>query len=594
MTRADVRLVRIVWLTLAAMVAATVLSPAVASPARAATGQLSFTSTTYAIQGGSPQAIATSDFNGDGRLDLVTANEGSSNVEVLLSVAPGDFTGPTKTFAADGAPISLDVGEFNGDGHIDLVVANHTSGDVSVLFGNGDGTFGGPTDYAVGSNCAAPDGVLPDAVKVGFFNADRNPDIVVANFGCNSVSILLGNSDGTFGQASSIDLGSEAAPDALATGDFNRDGNLDLVAPSGNDAGAKVLLGNGDGTFTIGSEVFTGATLFAEVAAGDINGDNIVDLVFGVGELFVTGRVTTAIGNGDGTFTSGAAMNVGSTTTSVALADLNDDSVLDIVTTDNAGSAVWVLPGQGDGTFASALSFAAPIPQWVVVGNFDANPLPDLTTANALLSGGGSVTALLNTTPPASPGPVLNVAAGGSCTPDGRQGTIRLALADSGDAPGDITFSLTSSNSQLVPTSAVRFGGSGFDRTVTVRPVDRRTGIAVITVNRLSGGQRTGSVSFSVRVGGNGADRLSGDAGSDILLGENGPDQLDGGGGNDLLCGGTGPDVLSGGPGDDTLFGGTGPDQLTGGLGADHFVGGTGNDGVTDFTDGDTNDPSTP
>ena len=232
----------------------------------------------------------------------------------------------------------------------------------------------------------------------------------------------------------------------------------------------------------------------------------------------------------------------------------------------------------------------------MTVGNFDADPLPDLATADIVSTTQAAVTVLLNSTPAPSPDSVISVAAGGSCASDGRQATVSLALTDEGEPAGSGALSLTSSNPGLLPISAVTLGGSGLNRTLTVRPVDGESGTAVVTVNRLSGGRLTGSVAVSVRVGGNGANSLSGDDGADILLGGNGPDRLDGAGGNDLLCGGTGPDTLSGGAGDDTLDGGTGPDQLSGGLGADRFVGGTGKDRATDFTiaDGDTQDGTVP
>ena len=203
----------------------------------------------------------------------------------------------------------------------------------------------------------------------------------------------------------------------------------------------------------------------------------------------------------------------------------------------------------------------------------------------------------LNTTTPPGPGcRWSSVAAGGSCTPDGDQGTVSLALSDEGEAAGAAALSLTSSNPGLLPTSAVTLGGSGLNRTLTVRPVKGRTGTSVVTVNRLSGGRLLGSVAVSVRVGGNGPDTLTGDEGADILLGGSGPDQLSGAGGNDLLCGGTGPDTLSGGAGDDTLDGASGPDRLSGGLGADRFLGGTGKDVATDYRPaaGDTQDGTIP
>lgn len=93
-----------------------------------ASAQLSFDSTPVPIKGASPEAVATSDFNGDGHLDLATANEGSlstpGGAEVLLGDGTGGFKDASQ-YAADDSPISLDVGDFNGDQHVDLVVANH-------------------------------------------------------------------------------------------------------------------------------------------------------------------------------------------------------------------------------------------------------------------------------------------------------------------------------------------------------------------------------------------------------------------------------------------------------------------------------------
>jgi Ca2+-binding RTX toxin-like protein len=348
----------------------------------------------------------------------------------------------------------------------------------------------------------------------------------------------------------------------------------------------------------LAAEVFTHGTGlgFTEVAAGDLNGDGNADLVFAAGDIFDGGWINVNLGHGDGTFDGGFGYAVGDVTTSVALADLNADSVLDVVTTDNASGTVYVLPGVGTGALASPLPFTVSGANWVTVGNFDADPLPDLATADIGSTTQAAVTVLLNRTPAPGSESVVSVAPGGSCTSDGRQGTVSLALSDEGESAGATALSLTSSNPGLLPTSAVTLGGSGLNHTLTVRPVDRRTGTAVITVNRLSNGRLTGSVAVSVRVGGNGPDTLVGDEGADILLGGSGPDQVNGAGGNDLLCGGTGPDTLSGGAGDDSLDGATGPDRLSGGLGADRFVGGTGKDLATDLNaaDGDTQDGTVP
>jgi Ca2+-binding RTX toxin-like protein len=227
------------------------------------------------------------------------------------------------------------------------------------------------------------------------------------------------------------------------------------------------------------------------------------------------------------------------------------------------------------------------------VGNFDANPLPDMAVAQP---DPNEVTVLLNTTPRPSPGPTVSVAAGGSCASGGLAGTIPLTLADGAGPAGNLSLSFSSNNPALVPGAAITLGGSGANQTLTVRPVAGRSGTAVLTVNQLSDGQVTGSVPVSVSVAAKGANTATGGPGADILFAQNGADTLEGGGGNDLLCGGNGPDKLSGGEGDDTLDGGRGPDRLTGGAGADRFAGGQGKDIAVDFNsgDGDSQDGTVP
>jgi len=243
-----------------------------------------------------------------------------------------------------------------------------------------------------------------------------------------------------------------------------------------------------------------------------------------------------------------------------------------------------VLPGKGDGTFLSAIQVPVDDAYALTVGHFDANPLPDMAVAEP---DPNEVTLLLNTTPRPSPGPSVSVVAGGSCASNGLAGTISLALADGAAPAGDSSLSFSSNNPALVPGDAITDGGSGADRTLTVRPVAGRSGTAVVTVNQLNDGQVTGSVPITVTVAANGANTVTGGPGADIMFAQNGADTLDGGGGNDLLCAGNGPDTLSGGDGDDTLDGGRGPDRLTGGMGADRFAGGQGKDLAVDFGSGD-------
>src|SRR5208337_3373548 len=139
---------------------------------------------TYPV-GSVPSSVAVGDFNGVGNLDLAVANHGSNNVSVLLGDGTGGFSPATGSpYAAGTGPIGVAVGDFNGDGRLDLVTANQQGGNVSVLLSNGNGGFS-RVDYDAGPN--------PNFVAVGDFNGDGKPDVVSANHGLNTVSILLNN-----------------------------------------------------------------------------------------------------------------------------------------------------------------------------------------------------------------------------------------------------------------------------------------------------------------------------------------------------------------------------------------------------------------
>ncbi|HXJ74514.1 MAG TPA: VCBS repeat-containing protein, partial [Candidatus Dormibacteraeota bacterium] len=203
----------------------------------------------YAM-GSSPSSVATGDLNGDGRLDLAVTDAATGTVWIRLGVGDGTFLGTTN-YVVGSIPQSVAVSDFNGDGKLDLAVANRASGDVSVLLGNGDGTFQSASNYAAG--------VDPLSIAVGDFNQDHKLDLVVANAAIfddpPNVSVFLGNGDGTFQAATNYTAG--RSPRSVAVGDLNGDSKLDLaVANHGifenghfTNSSVSVLLGNGNGTF---------------------------------------------------------------------------------------------------------------------------------------------------------------------------------------------------------------------------------------------------------------------------------------------------------------------------------------------------------
>ena len=179
-----------------------------------------------------------------------------------------NFTGAfaRTDFPVGHSPTSIAVADFNGDGKLDLAVTNEGDNTVSILLGNGNGTFQSPTSVAVG--------VAPEAIVTGDFNADGKADLAVANFSDNTISILLGNGDGTFHTGTTIP--GIKSPVAMVTGDFRHSGRVDLAVLDQADGLVSVLLGNGDGTFANPIGTTVGRTPSALVT-GDFNGDGKLD-----------------------------------------------------------------------------------------------------------------------------------------------------------------------------------------------------------------------------------------------------------------------------------------------------------------------------
>ncbi len=262
-------------------------------------------------------------------------------------------------------PVSVAVGDVNNDGNLDLIVGHDDPvGGLSILLSNGDGTFQSPISVPLSS---AGDATYD--IVLGDFNADGKLDIAVTNYLASTVTILLGNGDGTFqtGVPYSTSSNSLNTTFYLAAADLNGDGKIDLLASNEVDGTIAVLLGNGDGTFQAAVPYHV-ANQPEGIAVADLNGDNKLDVLVADANSNFIGEL---IGNGDGTFQPVVGLNVGTPTTAVSLADMNADGKLDMVAAP-VSSGFLFIPGNGDGTFQPPQAIPGATSVYnVVIGNFD-------------------------------------------------------------------------------------------------------------------------------------------------------------------------------------------------------------------------------
>jgi Peptidase family M23/FG-GAP-like repeat len=333
--------------------------------------QLAFVRSDF-MTGSGPASVATGDFNGDGRLDLATANYSDSTVSVLLGTGDGTFL-PKVDYQAAIDPWSVTVADLNGDGFADLAIA--TDSKVSILLGLGDGTFASEMDFPT-------DGRGGDAIVTGDFNHDGSTDLAVADAFTSNVSILLGNGDGTF--ASPTLLNASLSVGSIVVRDFNGDGNLDLAFddPSGQDV--SILFGDGTGAFPSGSDFSTSPYSPISLAVADVNTDGKLDLLANLG-----GILGVLLGNGDGTFGSVQSYGMGSggsgSDHNVVVGDFDSDGKLDVALVSSVvpNPVLSVLLGAGDGTFNNQTNFDAPgAPGSTTTGDFNGDGKLDLAVVS--------------------------------------------------------------------------------------------------------------------------------------------------------------------------------------------------------------------
>jgi len=341
-----------------------------------------------------PTGVAIGDFNGDGKMDWVISNGGRNSLWIYQGKGDGTASLPNIIPLAGLSPSGVTTADLRGIGILDLVVAEPDSSTIEVLLGNGDGTFAQGTLYPLPEE--------PTCVAVADFNGDGRLDILAGLIGNDSIAVLPGSGNGQFGfpllSGNVPSLAGGLAAVNIAVADLNGDGHPDVVvlAPVGVPSGVFAFLNQGDGTF---KESFTApddptdSYYFDAIALGDLNEDGYVDLVI----VDTNGTAYVANGKGDGTFPPASGwkpFGAGDTAFGAELVDVNGDGHLDLVTSGatvgvdisfglNAGDLVSVLLGDGTGNLSVAKVYRGEPGMFSLsVADLNGDGHPDVVTAN--------------------------------------------------------------------------------------------------------------------------------------------------------------------------------------------------------------------
>jgi len=345
-------------------------------------GAVGFGERTNTLADGGAISVATGDLNGDGNVDVVTANVAAGSVAILLGRGDGTFDEAAIRSVGSGAA-TVRLVDLDTDGALDIVVTARDDDSLVTLAGNGDGTFAPEVVYAAG------DGVF--GLAVGDVNGDLASDIVTGHQLGDNIGVRLGDGSGGLGPMTTLPGNDFVFGVELA--DMDSDGNLDIVATSGIGPGlVSVYRGNGDGTFAPKADADLGASP-RRLAVADIDGDGRADVV---APNVDDGTISVALGTGDGQLGAATTVVSGFSPFAVDVTDLNKDGRPDLLAVRlSTSNALEYHLGLGDGTFTTRqiVGTTSNGPRDIEAADLDGDGLPDLVTANRQSN---NVTSVLN------------------------------------------------------------------------------------------------------------------------------------------------------------------------------------------------------
>ncbi|OLE97270.1 MAG: hypothetical protein AUG75_10295 [Cyanobacteria bacterium 13_1_20CM_4_61_6] len=345
--------------------------------------------TTFVSKRALTAALLASDVSSSTTAAVTVANPtpggGVSNAVFLPVTSSTPLSVSRQDWPVGNNPSALVAADFNQDGNVDLAVANTGLNTVSILLGNGDGTFPSGATLNTGDS--------PSAIAAGDFNGDGRVDLIVANTADSTLTIFTGDGKGGFTPAPLISAIGATDVVSIVVADFDGDGRLDLAVANQSVSTISIFLGNGDATFRITSTPALKLNRPSAISVGDFNGDGVPDLAIA---NRAGNTITIAQGRGDGTFTGlGGTIITGAAPASIGIADFNGDGFQDLAVANKGSNSISIFPGNGNGTFKNAISYSAgAAPNAIAIGDLNGDGFLDLVTANG---GSDSISVLLGT-----------------------------------------------------------------------------------------------------------------------------------------------------------------------------------------------------